>query len=133
MADTLPLIPIIRDAIYHRRQLVFIAAGHQREACPHRLGTTRGIWRMLCWQFGGSCREGDLPGWRCFALPDIASGVEVRDGTWHRGWKTAGDHQTCIDYAFAEVSPAYGPESRGSASLRVRSPADLCTWCEPKR
>jgi hypothetical protein len=104
MADTYQLI---RHAILSRQHVLATYNGHQREMCPHVLGTKNGRRQALFYQFGGSSSSGLSPAgsgenWRCVFI-DLLRDVSVRDGAWH----TAPNHsrpQTCVDAIDVEVS-----------------------------
>jgi hypothetical protein len=113
---------ILRDAIYSRQQVRFLAAGRRCVMCPHILGTTRqGAWRVLGWQFAGDA-DGALPDWRCVDLDDIGS-IEPASGPWHRGWRVRGSQQAWIDFIYAEVDPNFAAQTRDTSALRIRAPA----------
>ena len=45
---------LIRQAIIEKKQVVAIYNGHQREMCPHVIGTKNGRQKALFYQFGGT-------------------------------------------------------------------------------
>lgn len=99
---------IVRAAIAGRQQLIATYGGHERELCPHALGTKRGRAQALFFQFGGSSGRGLAAGgdWRCLPL-DGLSGVSPRDGEWHTG-PGAADRQTCLDVVELAVAGVGG-------------------------
>jgi hypothetical protein len=98
---------MIRDAIRNKQQVLATYDGHQREMCPHVLGSKNGRQQALFYQFGGSSRSGlGAPGssanWRCIPITGLRD-VSVRTGAWH----SAPNHsrpQTCVDVVDVEVS-----------------------------
>ena len=99
MAD---VYSIVRPAIASRRQIIATYGGHQREMCPHAIGTKAGRPQALFFQFGGSSSSGLPPGgeWRCLPLAGL-SNVTAVDGPWHTAPHTQA--QTCIDEVDLEV------------------------------
>ena len=66
-------IELLRGAITGIQQVTGLGKDLPREFCPHILGTKRGVWRVLTWQFAGLSDSGELPGWRCFDLNDLSN------------------------------------------------------------
>ena len=94
----------VRNAILTKQQIIAHCQGHQREMCPHVLGTKRGKQHALFFQFGGSSNSG-LPlggAWRCIDIGDLQA-VQVREGPWHTG-QSHTKPQTCVDEIDVEVS-----------------------------
>jgi hypothetical protein len=89
---------VIRQAIVNRQQLACFYNGYHRECCPHAIGTTNGISRVLVYQFAGDSSRGlPLGGeWRCMDIPGM-SRIEVRDGPWFTGMRHT-QRQTCVTH-----------------------------------
>jgi hypothetical protein len=102
----------IRRAIVAHRQIVATYRGHLREFCPHVLGTFKGEWRVLGWQFGGGSGAGLKPGgeWRCFVVGELEDGA-LRKGIWHRGASMGWD-QVCVDDIDTEVDSAFSARTK---------------------
>jgi hypothetical protein len=87
---------LIREAIESEQQVTCVYRKHYRELCPHIIGRTGHVEKLLAWQFGGATSSVLPPGgeWRCLNVADIRD-VTVRAGRWHTG-----DHhrtaQTCV-------------------------------------
>jgi hypothetical protein len=79
-------IAIIRDAIKTGKHVHCTFDGYRRETCCHIVGTTKGVWRGLFWQFDGTTSQGpqSLPNWRYFDLAELTDVIAV-EGEWHRG------------------------------------------------
>jgi hypothetical protein len=94
---------LIRGAILGREQVVATYGGHEREMCPHAIGTKNGRPQVLFFQFAGGSRSGLPPGggWRCLPV-DFLSDVVVRAGRWHTSVDYDGPG-TCIDEVDVEV------------------------------
>jgi hypothetical protein len=83
MAD---VYEIVREAILGKRQVVATYDDHEREMCPHAIGTKNGRAQAIFFQFAGGSSKG-LPAdgeWRCLAIDGLTS-VTMRDGEWHTG------------------------------------------------
>lgn len=94
---------VIRDAIADKKQVVATYGGHEREMCPHAIGTKNGRAQAIFFQFAGGSSKGLPPEgeWRCLAIEEL-SDVSLRGGEWH----TASNHSqpnTCIDEIDLEV------------------------------
>lgn len=104
MADTYSLI---RQAIQNKEQVIATYQGHEREMCPHVLGTKKGRQQALFYQFEGTSKSGLRPdgspeNWRCIFIDELEN-VRTREGPWH----TAPNHsrpQTCVDQIDVEVA-----------------------------
>ena len=98
---------IIRSAIVAKQQVFATYHGYSRELCPHTIGTTTGVERVLCYQFGGNSSQGrivpDSPdNWRCMNIGEMVN-ITVADGPWH----SVSPHtkpQSCIGVVDLEVS-----------------------------
>lgn len=98
---------IIRAAILAKQQIVASYKGHQREMCPHVIGTKNGKEQALFYQFGGESSSGLDPdgsgkNWRCMPI-DVLEDVVARAGAWH----TAPNHtrkQSCVDEIDVEAT-----------------------------
>lgn len=95
---------MIREAIINRQQVQCIYQGFRRECCPHVIGFTKGVPRVLVYQFGGGSVTGLPPGgeWRCM---DILGMSQVRSlsGTWHTGMRHS-RQQTCVKQVELDIT-----------------------------
>jgi len=97
---------IVRDAIDHKKIVHAFYHRQERIMCPHTLGTKRGKYHALFYQFGGYSSsglgpEGSSENWRCMFLENLTS-VTSEEGQWH----TAPNHtrsQTCVGDVHHEV------------------------------
>jgi hypothetical protein len=112
MTNVNSLLPVIRDAIRTRKQLFFTAVNEPREFCPHLLGTKRGVWHVLGWQFGGSSNTGLPTGgaWRCIELEDISTPIISKEGIWYRGTTKGTGAQFCVDDIDTAIDAAHAAE-----------------------
>ena len=94
----------IRQAIIDRHQIVCIYKDHTRECCPHAIGHTNGIERVLVYQFGGTSSRGLPPGgeWRCMDIPDMLQ-VQIRPGPWFTGTGHSRP-QTCVKQVDIDIT-----------------------------
>lgn len=94
---------LVRNAIKNKQTIVATYGQHRREMCPHTIGHTDGVERVLSFQFGGTSSSGLPPGgeWRCMNISDL-SGILIHDGQWHTG-KSHTRPQTYIDIVDLEV------------------------------
>jgi hypothetical protein len=115
-------VAVLRDAIRSLKQVTGLCNDLPREFCPHVLGTKRGEWQVLVWQFDGLSEKGTVPGWRCFELRDLDQ-IASREGEWHRGYSTGQREQTCVDQIDTSVDPAHAAELRESERGHIRWPA----------
>ncbi|AGY58446.1 hypothetical protein [Gloeobacter kilaueensis] len=104
MADT---YEIIANAIRNKQQIIATYDGHERELCPHSLGTKNGTLQCLFYQFGGYSSKGKIePGssnnWRCLSLSKL-SNVKTRDGNWYTAYNHSRPN-SCIDNVEIEVT-----------------------------
>ena len=99
---------IIRETIVNKQQINATYNGHQREMCPHVIGTNKnGRQQALFYQFGGTSSSGLEPmgsgsNWRCIPIAGLTD-ISVKDGAWY----TAPNHsrpQTCVDSIDTEVA-----------------------------
>jgi hypothetical protein len=98
---------IVQDAIANRKIVVATYHNRIRIMCPHVLGTKRGRYQALFYQFAGVSQsglgpDGDPENWRCLFLDEL-SNVRSEPGAWH----TAPNHsrpQTCVDVIQIEVA-----------------------------
>lgn len=98
---------LIRQAIQRKQHVLATYDGHQREMCPHVLGSKGSRQQALFYQFAGASSSGLGPpesrdNWRCIELSKLTE-VSVREGQWH----TAPNHsrpQTCVDAIEVEVT-----------------------------
>lgn len=99
---------IIRDAIERKQHIIATYKGHQREMCPHTLGTKNGRPQALFYQFGGESSsgldpDGSAKNWRCLPVDELRD-VVAKAGEWH----TAPNHtrkQSCVDDIDIEATP----------------------------
>ena len=81
-------IEFARAAITDLKQATGVYQGHPRAFCIHVLGHMSGRWAIRVWQFDGqSSRPERLPDWSNFFLDELRD-FTLRDGEWHRGWRT---------------------------------------------
>lgn len=87
---------LIRLAIIERKQVRCFYRGLLRECCPHSIGRTNGIPRVLVYQFAGDSTKGLPPGgeWRCMDIPGMER-ISVRPGAWFTGMRHT-KKQTCV-------------------------------------
>ena len=94
---------LIREATLAKRQVVATYKGHRRQLCPHVLGTKKGRWQALFFQFGGGSSSPLPPAgkWRCIPIDGLED-VIVRNGPWHTGLRL--EHpDRCVDSIDAEA------------------------------
>jgi hypothetical protein len=107
---TLPFMgayEIVKQAIIQKQQILATYQGHNREMCPHVIGTKDGRQQALFYQFGGTSSSGPVTSigpnnWRCIPISGLTN-VSARTGPWY----TFGDHskpQTCVDHVDVEVA-----------------------------
>lgn len=87
---------VIRQAIVARQQVTCFYKEHLRECCPHAIGTTNGVERVLVYQFAGTSSRGLPPGgeWRCMDIPGMSQ-IRAREGQWYSGARHT-QPQTCV-------------------------------------
>jgi hypothetical protein len=94
----------IRLAIVKRQQLICLYNGYIRECCPHGIGHTNGVERVLVFQFAGNSSRGLPIGgeWRCMDINGMTQ-VNIHVGPWHTG---AGHTrpQTCVKQVDLDVT-----------------------------
>jgi hypothetical protein len=104
MSTTLSIYAVIRKAVLDRSQMTCIYNGYIRESCPHAIGHTDGIPRVLVYQFAGASASGlPLGGeWRCM---DISAMTQVRTcpGAWHTGIGHT-KPQTCVKQVDLDIT-----------------------------
>ena len=95
-------IEILSAAIEQKQCVSVRYKGHQREMCPHALGTNAGNWRCLFFQFAGGSSKGLPPGgeWRCIPLDGLTIRA-VYDGPWHSA--PYSQAESCHDSISVEV------------------------------
>ena len=108
-------ISLLREAIQDLKQVIGSYNDYDREFCPHILGRKDGEWNVLTWQFGGETSQPEgLPPegeWRCFNVADL-SNLALRDGEWHRGWRTGRGEQHCVEDIDTVVDATHAAELR---------------------
>jgi hypothetical protein len=119
MLETISMVSVIRNAIQNHLQLTFVAKDQPREICPHVLGTKKGVWHVLGWQFAGLSNTGPLPEWRCIELRDISTEIVAREGEWHRGWTTGQRGQSCVDIVDTMIDPEHAALIRNTSPART--------------
>ena len=94
---------LVRQAIIERKQIVATYNGHNREMCPHVIGTKNGREQALFFQFAGSSSKGLPPDgeWRCVPIEGL-SDISTREGPWYTGEGHSQD-QTCVDEVDVEI------------------------------
>jgi len=104
---------LLRRAITELKQVTAHYHGYHREFCPHLIGASEDVGRVLVWQFAGDSESG-LPsggGWRCFDVDDLEN-LQLRDGEWHRGYEKGEREQHCVESIDVSVDPAHKAEIR---------------------
>jgi hypothetical protein len=101
-----PAYNLLRSAIEKRMQVTCIYKGHQRFCCPHAIGTTDGVPRVLVFQFGGTSSSGLPPAgeWRCMDIPSMID-ISVRPGQWFTGDRHT-KRQTCVKVVDLDITMA---------------------------
>lgn len=98
---------LLADAIRNKLQVIATYKGYERHLCPHTLGTKRGRYHCLFYQFGGySGSRGpithDSPtNWMCADI-ELLHDVSVQEGEW-RTFNRHTRRQSCIDRVHVEV------------------------------
>jgi len=100
---------VVKDAIQNKKIVTATYRGRVRVMCPHVLGTKRGRYQALFYQFAGDSNtglgpEGSTENWRCMFLDDLSN---VTSADAHGEWHSAPNHsrpQTCVDAIEAVVS-----------------------------
>lgn len=96
---------LIKEAIIHKKQVYAKYKNHNREMCPHILGTKNGVQQALFYQFGGSSSKGlkdDGSDWRCIKLNELEN-VSTREGKWYTGTVKTDQRSNCVDVVDIEV------------------------------
>lgn len=95
---------LLRQAIINRQQVMCVYQGHLRLCCPHTIGTTNGVPRILVFQFGGSSVSGLPPDgeWRCMDIPRITD-IRLLNGAWHTGYRHTRS-QTCVKQVDIDIT-----------------------------
>jgi hypothetical protein len=93
-------------AILERKQITCVYHGAYREICPHILGHSSGIEKVLVFQFGGETTSKLPPGgeWRCLQISKVRE-VKLRDGRWHSGSGHSAT-QKCVETVYIDVNTA---------------------------
>jgi hypothetical protein len=146
-------LDIIRTAIRNLKPMTATVHGHHREFCVHLVGTKKGDWRILTWQFGGGSEYGSVPSWRCFKFADLEN-LQIIDGErkikiaaysyvskrtgklinvkehmrtikprWHRGEVSGTGRQTAIDVIDTSVALAFAAVVRKTSPAQTQKPA----------
>ena len=94
----------LHRAILERKPITCRYKGHEREACPHVLGHTKGEEKVLVYQFAGGSERGLDPGgqWRCLTVSEIKD-IKTRDGRWHTG-RGHSRPATCVETVYIDVN-----------------------------
>jgi len=89
---------ILKEAIESKKSISCIYSGLFRLCCPHTLGRTNGIERVLVYQFGGESSKGLPRGgeWRCMELHKMSE-VAITDHPFLTGTQFT-TPQTCVRY-----------------------------------
>jgi hypothetical protein len=80
------LFETLVDAIRARKLVLCAYRGFPRVCCPHSIGWTQGVERLLTYQFAGDSSQG-LPAdgeWRCFDISEMQK-VTILEGEWRSG------------------------------------------------
>jgi len=108
----------LRTAIWCRRPVEMLAAGHVRKVCPHALGRKDDRLKVLVFQFfGGS--EAALPSgglWRSFFLDQIAW-AKIINGPWRTGQSRVLKVEIGFDHVELEARSRASASRRGARSL----------------
>lgn len=104
---------VLAEAIRTRKRVVARYHGEERVFSPHALGTKRGTYHVLVYQFAGGSRSGLPPGgeWRCLNLDELGD-LRLESGPWHTA-ENVFNQQTCLDDVEVVAEP-----------LPPRQPAD---------
>lgn len=99
-----PTYHTLRQALIGRTPVRCMYHGHMRECCPHTLGSSDGVPRVLMFQYGGQSSSGLPPGgqWRCMDVAAISSLTAVVGG-WHTGHSHLRP-QTCVKNVDVKVN-----------------------------
>ena len=112
---------ILRFAIWCRRPVEMLTAGHLRQVCPHALGHKDSRLKVLVFQVSGESSSGLPSGgaWRSFFLDDIAS-AKIIDGPWRSDRNQVAKIEASFDHVDLEVRPRTAskkkPHREGGAS-----------------
>ena len=112
---------ILRFAIWCRRPVEMLTAGHLRQVCPHALGHKDSRLKVLVFQVSGESSSGLPSGgaWRSFFLDDIAS-AKIIDGPWRSDRNQVAKIEASFDHVDLEVRPRTAskkkPRREGGAS-----------------
>jgi hypothetical protein len=88
---------ILAEAIGAKCRVVARYNGEERVFSPHALGTKRGAYHVLVYQFAGGSRTGLPPGgeWRCLDVAGL-SDLRQEPGPW-RTAPNVFNPQSCLD------------------------------------
>src|SRR5689334_4640354 len=119
MVSSTAALSLLREAIRTRREVLFLAKGHERRFSPHVLGTKDGAWRIFGWQSGGGSGSKLRAGgdWRCFAVADLTN-LRLGDQPWSLGDVTEGYGLSCIELIDSAADLAYASQSLQRAKRR---------------
>lgn len=94
----------IRQAIVNKQQVHCLYNGYYRECCPHAIGFTNGIPRVLVYQFAGASSKGLPIGgeWRCLDIPGMQR-VSIIPGSWFTGARHT-KPQTCVKQVDLDIT-----------------------------
>lgn len=98
---------VMKKALGERRPVRARYHGRERLLCPHALGWKNGRAMVLCYQAGGTTRNGALPmdprqRWRSLFVDEIEDPV-ITDGPWETADNYSADSCNCIDELEAAV------------------------------
>lgn len=95
---------VIRAAIVSRQQITCTYHGLERICCPHAIGWTGGLERVLMFQFAGMSSSGLPAGgeWRCMDVRGMEN-VRSRPGAWHSGPRHT-RQQTCVKHVDIDIT-----------------------------
>jgi hypothetical protein len=96
LTKTTSVYDLIRAAVINKWQVSCWYNDHFRILCPHAIGHSNGVERVLGFQFGGTSSRGLPSGgeWRCMDIPGMTD-VTTQPGTWHTGTSHSRP-QTCV-------------------------------------
>jgi len=99
-------VGLLREAIKAKKQVVATYQGRSREFCPHVLGTTKGDWVCLAYQFAGESSrrlvDGSDANWRCFKVNELFD-IALRVGQWYTCPPRTQKPQRCVDLIELDV------------------------------
>ena len=98
------LFETLEGAIRARKLILCGYHGFPRVCCPHSIGRTYGVERLLAYQFAGDSSQGLATAgeWGCFDIRDMQS-VTIFEGEWRTG-PYQSRPKKCIESVYLDVS-----------------------------